>query len=69
MVKQRRLIRIKQVQDKVGGWSKKTVYKKIREGKFPRPVHTGGNTSTWIEDEIDDWIAGHIRNRDEAMSA
>lgn len=36
------------------GWSNSTLYAKISEGKFPRPVKLDpeGRTVVWFEDEI-----------------
>jgi prophage regulatory protein len=46
-------------------WSRKTIYQKIRDGLFPRPIHLGGNTSAWVADEIFDWIKARIKERDD----
>ncbi len=39
------------------GLSYPTVWRMMREGKFPRGRAVGGKTA-WLESEIDDWIAG-----------
>ncbi len=39
------------------GLSYPTVWRMMREGKFPRGRVVGGKTA-WLESEIDHWIAG-----------
>ncbi len=39
------------------GLSYPTVWRMMREGKFPRGRVVGGKTA-WLESEIDNWIAG-----------
>ena len=34
-----------------------TIWKQMRDGKFPRGRAVGGKTA-WLESEIDNWIAG-----------
>jgi prophage regulatory protein len=36
----------------------------IKAGKFPRPIKLGDKDLSWIESEIDDFIAGRIAARD-----
>lgn len=57
------LIRRRKVEEKTG-LSRATVYRKISEGDFPKPVHFSGNLNLWVEVEIDDWIAAKIAARD-----
>lgn len=37
------------------------IYKLIKRGEFPAPVHLLQRASGWIESEIDDWIASRPR--------
>ena len=39
------------------GLSYPTIWKQMRDGKFPRGRAVGGKTA-WLESEIDSWIAG-----------
>ena len=32
-----------------------------KENKFPKPVQISQNRSGWLEDDIDKWIEGRIR--------
>jgi prophage regulatory protein len=35
-----------------------------KAGRFPRRVHVGPHTVAWIEDEINQWIAARLSERD-----
>jgi len=45
-------------------WTRKHIIELIRAGRFPHPVHLGGQTIGWPEDEIDDWLKARIAERD-----
>ena len=51
-----RLVRIGEVLHRVGV-HRGTIYKWIKEGRFPRQVSLGLNSCAWYESEIDEWIA------------
>jgi prophage regulatory protein len=36
--------------------SKTTIYARIKEGAFPKPVSTGLRSVAWVDDEIDAWM-------------
>ena len=40
--------------------SRSTIYQRVSDGRFPRPVSLGGRAVGWIEAEVDDWIARKI---------
>jgi prophage regulatory protein len=42
------------------GLSRSLIYQLIARGEFPRPVRVGARLSTWIADEVDEWVAGRI---------
>ena len=50
-----RLIKMPQVESAVG-FKKSWIYKKIKEGAFPAPVHVGAS-SRWSEAAIAEWIS------------
>ncbi len=58
-----RLLRLPEVIRKVG-LSKTTIYKRAREGSFPKPVDLGGGQTAWVESEIDSFIDNLIAGRD-----
>ena len=55
----KRIIRNRQVRDKVG-WSNTTLYAKIREGIFPAPIKLGANSVGWLEHEVEAFIDERI---------
>ena len=42
------------------GLSRSTIYLRISEGRFPRPVSLGGRAVGWVEAEITDWLDQQI---------
>ena len=42
------------------GLSRSTIYVRLDEGRFPRPVSLGGRAVGWIESEVDEWIRQRI---------
>lgn len=47
-------LRLPQVIEKTG-WKRPTIYKKIKDGEFPKPKKDG-RISYWLSSEIDEWI-------------
>ncbi len=47
----RRILRAKAVMVRMG-WSRTTLWRRVRTGEFPAPVDTGSNTVGWFEDEV-----------------
>lgn len=42
------------------GLSRSTIYLRISEGCFPKPVSLGGRAVGWIEAEVNDWLNQQI---------
>lgn len=42
------------------GLSRSTIYLRIAEGSFPRPVSLGARAVGWVDAEVDAWLAGKI---------
>ncbi|MCB1816238.1 MAG: AlpA family transcriptional regulator [Candidatus Competibacteraceae bacterium] len=42
------------------GLSRSTIYLRISEGRFPKPVSLGSRAVGWVETEIDDWLKCQI---------
>ena len=57
------ILRRKQVEDRTG-LSRSTIYLRIQEGTFPRPISLGARAVGWLEHEIEAWLAACIENRD-----
>jgi len=43
------------------GLSRSTIYLRISEGSFPKPVSLGARSVGWIESEIQDWLEKRIK--------
>lgn len=43
--------------------SESTVFRLVKKGEFPRPVKLGGNICLWPEQELYDWIAEKMNQR------
>ncbi len=42
------------------GLSRSTIYLRMSEDRFPRPVSLGDRAVGWIEEEINDWLTQQI---------
>jgi prophage regulatory protein len=42
------------------GLSRSTIYLRVSEGTFPRPVSLGGRAVGWVESEIQHWLEHRI---------
>ena len=54
-----KILRLPVVLDRTG-LSRSTVYLRVNEGRFPRPVSLGARAVGWIETEVEEWIARQI---------
>jgi len=52
----KKILRLPVVLDRTG-LSRSTVYLRVNEGRFPRPVSLGARAVGWIETEVEEWIA------------
>lgn len=43
------------------GLSFSSIYRRVRAGQFPTPIHLGGNSVGWIETEVDAWVEERIQ--------
>lgn len=46
------------------GLGRSSIYKFISDGTFPKPIPLGDRAVGWLEEEIEDWIASKIADRD-----
>ena len=42
------------------GLARSTIYLRLKEGEFPKPINLGERAVGWLEAEIDDWIEQQI---------
>lgn len=50
-----RLLRLREVVAQTG-ISKATLYRKVADGLFPRPVSIGGHSVRWRASDLDAWL-------------
>ncbi len=54
-----KLIRLPEVKERVG-LSRSSIYLRISEGMFPKPINLGGRAVGWDSCAIDKWIQERI---------
>ena len=57
------ILRRKQVEKRTG-LSRSTIYLRIQEGTFPKPINLGERAVGWLENEIEGWLSARIELRD-----
>jgi prophage regulatory protein len=62
-----RFLRVREVVRMVG-FSKNTLYARIRAGTFPRPIALGPQTTAFLESEIIDWMKIQVEKSDRSVS-
>ena len=53
------ILRLPTVKDRTG-LSRSTIYLRISEGRFPKPISLGDRAVGWLEEEINDWLNQRI---------
>ncbi len=48
------------------GLSRSTIYLRVKEGSFPKPVSLGARAVGWLESEIDSWLEQQIKQSRQA---
>lgn len=46
---------------KVVGFSRATLWRRVRAGEFPAPVSLGPRAVGWYQREVDEWLASRPR--------
>ena len=59
----RKILRLPQVIEAVGE-TRSTIYKRISDGEFPKPVKLGPKSVGWVEEEIAAYNEARIAARD-----
>ena len=55
----KRVLRLPEVIERTG-ISRSLIYRLIKEGNFPKQIHTSKRTSSWIESEVNEWLDSRI---------
>lgn len=58
-----RVLKITQV-TKDSGLSRSSVYSKMKDGTFPKPISLGARSVGWLDYEINEWIDSKKSARD-----
>jgi prophage regulatory protein len=53
------ILRLPAVKARIG-LSRSTIYLRIAEGTFPKPVSLGLRAVGWLESEIDEWLSKQV---------
>jgi prophage regulatory protein len=56
-------LRVRKVTEMVG-FSKTTLYARVRSGTFPKPIVLGPQTVAFLESEVLDWMQNQIAQSD-----
>ncbi|WP_085600439.1 AlpA family transcriptional regulator [Pseudomonas sp. B10(2017)] len=56
-----RFIRIKDVIS-VTGLARNTIYRRMREGTFPRQIRLGPNSVAWLQSAISEWMSSVVES-------
>jgi prophage regulatory protein len=51
-----RVLRRKEVLERLGGISNTTLWLWVRTGRFPAPIDLGDRSRAWLEHEVDAWL-------------
>ena len=54
-----RFLRLPEVK-RLTGLGATSIYARINDGTFPKPISLGGRSVAWLHSEIQQWIAGRI---------
>lgn len=55
--------RLKKVMEKTG-LGRSSIYKRVGEDAFPKPVSLGDRAVGWVASEVEEWIVARVRERD-----
>ena len=47
------------------GYRRTSIYEKVADGTFPRPVQLGPRAVAWLSSEIDNWMQERVEERDQ----
>ncbi len=53
----------------VTGLSRSTIYLRVAEGTFPKPVSLGGQAVGWLEAEVMEWLKARAEERSATPTA
>ena len=63
-----RILRAREVLEVVG-FSRATLWRRVKAGEFPAPIRLGSRAVGWYQREIDEWLASRPRAIEPTTSA
>lgn len=60
------ILRLPTVRSRVG-YSRSSIYSRVADGSFPKPVRLGARAIGWLESDIDEWIASRVEESRKPM--
>ena len=51
----RKILRRREVEARTG-FARSTIYLKVSQGEFPKPIKLGARAVGWLEGEIEEWL-------------
>ncbi len=55
-----KILRLPEVKSRTG-LSRSTIYLRISEQRFPKPIALGGRAVGWLESEVESWLEHQIQ--------
>ena len=56
-----KILRLPAVKEQTG-LSRSTIYLRIKNGNFPKPISLGDRAVGWLEKDIEDWLEQKIKD-------
>lgn len=53
------ILRLPAVKNRTG-LARSTIYLRVAQGMFPKPISLGGRAVGWVEAEIENWLSSQI---------
>jgi prophage regulatory protein len=48
--------------EKLVGLSRSTIYSRLEQGTFPKPIPLGGRLVGWLEQDVQNWLQERIKD-------
>ena len=52
----RRFLKFPTLSEKLGGRSRPSIQRDMRDRGFPKPINLGANSTVWDEEAVDNWM-------------
>lgn len=64
-----KLLRFPELSKKLGGRSRSSIFRDMRDRNFPKPISLGcsGHSIAWDEQQIDDWLTNLAQQKYEPL--